>query len=139
MKKLFIDTNIMMDLLCERDPFYNSIAKIATLSDKKELELFVSALSFATTSCFLTKNETIHKCKEKLRKFKSISTIVQIDETIIDKSLNSNFNDFQDSLQYYSAIQANCDIIITRNGKDFKLSEIPVLNADEFLISIKRK
>jgi predicted nucleic acid-binding protein len=139
MMKLFIDTNIMMDLLCRREPYYNSIAKIATLADSNEVELFVSALSYATTSYFLTKSESINSCKNKLRKFKSISTIVALNTQIIEKSLNSNFTDFEDALQYYSALHAQCKVIITRNGKDFKNSQLPILTSEEYLIAINKK
>jgi len=137
--KLFIDTNIMLDLLGERIPFYNSIAKIATLADKSQLTLVASALSYATVSYFLTKFENTEKAKEKLRKFKIISEICDLDEVIIEKGLNSNFSDFEDSLQYFSALKSNCSILITRNGKDFKESQIPVMTADEYLMSIRKK
>ena len=135
--KLFLDTNVMLDFLGEREPFYISSAKIATLADKRKLKINVSALSFATVSYFLTKYEGVKKTKEKLRKFKVISGICELDELIIEKGLNSDFSDFEDSLQYFSALRAECDIIITRNGKDFKKSQIPVMTPDEFLISMK--
>jgi len=137
--KLFIDTNIMLDLLGERIPFYNSIAKIATLADKSQLTLVASALSYATVSYFLTKFENTEKAKDKLRKFKIISEICDLDEVIIEKGLNSNFSDFEDSLQYFSALKSNCSILVTRNGKDFKESQIPVMTADEYLMSIRKK
>jgi predicted nucleic acid-binding protein len=60
-----------------------------------------------------------------------------LDELIIEKGLNSNFLDFEDSLQYFSALRTECDIIITRNGKDFKKSQLPIMTPDEFLNSIK--
>jgi len=135
--KLFLDTNVMLDFLGEREPFYLSSAKIATLADKRKLTINVSALSFATVSYFLTKYEGVNKAKEKLRKFKIISEICELDELIIEKGLNSDFSDFEDSLQYFSALRAECDIIITRNGKDFKKSQIPVMTPDEFLLSLK--
>ena len=134
--RLFLDTNVMLDLLGERDPFYISVAKIATLADKRSLQIIVSALSYATISYFLTKYDGLEKTKVKLRKFKVISEICELDELIIEKGLNSEFSDFEDSLQYYSALRTECDIIITRNGKDFKKSEIPVMSPDEFLFSI---
>ena len=135
--KLFWDTNVMLDFLGERESFYISAAKIATLADKRELMLITSALSYATVSYFLTKYEGLEKSKNKLRKFKVISEICELDELIIEKGLNSDFSDFEDSLQYYSALRTECDIIITRNGKDFKKSQIPVMTPDEFLNSIK--
>jgi len=136
--KLFWDTNVMFDFLGERDPFYISAAKIATLADKREVTVIASALSYATISYLLAKYEGIEKTKDKLRKFKVISEICELDELIIEKGLNSDFSDFEDSLQYYSALRTECDIIITRNGKDFKKSQIPVMTPDEFLNSIKK-
>jgi predicted nucleic acid-binding protein len=137
--RLFIDTNIMLDLLGERDPFYSSIAKIATLADNGQIGLVASALSYATVSYFLSKNETVEKAKEKLRKFRIISEICDLDEQIIEKGLNSNFTDIEDAFQYFSALKSECNLLITRNRKDFKESKIPVMTADEFLSSIKRK
>lgn len=136
--KLFIDTNVMLDLLGERVPYYDSIAKIATLADKGEIVMVVSALSFATVNYFLTKFENGEKAKEKLRKFKIISEIAILDELIIEKGLNSKFTDFEDSLQYFSALKSECSILITRNGKDFSESELPVMTADEYLMSRKK-
>ena len=135
--KLFWDTNVMLDFLGERDPFYISSAKIATLADKRKIKIIASALSYETISYFLIKYEGIEKTKDKLRKFKVISEICELDKLIIEKGLNSDFSDFEDSLQYYSALRTECDILITRNGKDFKKSKIPVMTPDEFLNSIK--
>lgn len=126
----------MLDLLGEREPFYNSIAQIATLADHKKLQMVVSPISFATVNYFLSKFEGISAAKEKLRKFKVLSVIAGIDETIIEKGLNSNFEDFEDSLQYFCAVDSECEVIITRNAKDFKNSLLPVMSADEFLKSI---
>jgi predicted nucleic acid-binding protein len=137
--KIFIDTNVMLDLLCERIPFYNSIAKIATMADNGKITMVVSALSYSTVSYFLTKYGNSQIAKDKLRKFKIISQICSLDELIIEKGLNSNFKDFEDSLQYFSALKSDCKILITRNGKDFKNSQIPIMTADEYLISINKK
>ncbi|MEA3446523.1 MAG: PIN domain-containing protein [Bacteroidota bacterium] len=136
--RLFWDTNVMLDFLGEREPFYISAAKIATLADKREIRIVASALSYATISYFLTKFEGIEKTKDKLRKFKVISEICELDKLIIEKGLNSEFSDFEDSLQYYSALRTECDIMITRNGKDFKKSQIPVMTPDEYINSIKK-
>jgi predicted nucleic acid-binding protein len=137
--RLFLDTNIMLDFLGERNPFYDSIAKIATLADKGKITIIVSALSYSTVGYFLTKYESKEIAKEKLRKFKIISEISDLNEQIIEKGLNSDFSDFEDSLQYYSAVSSDCSILITRNGKDFKGSSIPVMTAEEYLRSINKK
>lgn len=79
-KRIFIDTNIMLDLLGERKPFYEPIAKIATLAEKGKLTMVVSPISFAIVNYFLTKFENRKIAKEKLRKFKIISSICSLDE-----------------------------------------------------------
>ena len=135
--RLFLDTNIILDLLGERDPFYNSIAKIATLADKGKVKLTVSALSYSTVFYLLSKYESDDLVKEKLRKFKIISEISDLTDKIIAKGLSSNFTDFKDALQYHCALKADCNILITRNGKDFKKSELPVMTADEYLNGLK--
>jgi hypothetical protein len=74
--------------------------------------------------------------KEKIRKFKVIAETSDLTDMIIDKGLASKFSDFEDSLQYHSAVKKECNIIIIRNSKDFKESEIPVLTPDEYLTKI---
>lgn len=137
--RLFLDTNIMLDLLGERLPYYDSIAKIATLADRGEVSIIVSALSYSTVSYLLSKYESSEKVKDKLRKFKIISEISDLDEKTIEKGLNSNFSDFEDSLQYFCALKSDCNLLLTRNQNDFKTSNIPVMSADEYLKSIRRK
>lgn len=136
---IFLDTNIVLDLLGHRVPYYESIAKIATLAEKGDLVLCVSALSFATAHYVLAKFEGKQNTIIKLRQFKIIAQVVGIDEPVIEKGLNSNFADFEDALQYYCALKGNCSQLITRNSKDFKEALLPVMTADEYLASIGKK
>ncbi len=135
MKKVFLDTNIILDLLSERDPFYEPIAKIATLADQKKLQLVATPISFTTISYILSKYEPVKSVMVKLRKFAIICGVCEVNQHIVDKSLNSNFQDFEDAVQYYNAIQSDCSVLITRNGKDFKKPAIPVMTSEEFLSS----
>jgi len=96
-------------------------------------------LSFATVNYLLCKLESAKKVKEKLRKFKIIVEISGIDDSIVEKALNSDFKDFEDALQYFSALKSNCNVLLTRNPKDFKKSKIPVMSATEFLNAIGKK
>ena len=136
MNRIFLDTNVILDLLGERVPFFDSIAKVATLADQKKLTLIVSPLSFTTIDYVLNKYETSESVLNKLRKFKIICEVCEVNEEIIDKALNSNFKDFEDAVQYFTALQSNCSIIITRNGKDFKNATIPIMTAEEYLSSL---
>ncbi len=137
--RLFLDTNVMLDLLGEREPFYDSVAKVATLADKGEVILTVSTLSYSTLFYLLSKFEKSEVVKEKLRKFKIIPRTSDLTDKIIEKGLSSNFSDFEDALQYHCALKVDCNILITRNGKDFKESEIPVMTATEYLKSLTSK
>jgi predicted nucleic acid-binding protein len=133
MSRIFLDTNVILDLLGERVPYYDSIAKVATLADQKKLAIIVSPLSFTTVNYVLNKYESSESVLNKLRKFKIICEVCEVNEETIDKALNSNFKDYEDAVQYFSALQSNCSIIITRNGKDFKNSKIPIMTAGEYL------
>lgn len=131
--RIFVDTNVVIDFLGERQPFYTPIARILTIAEKEKLTVVVSSLTFATTHYVLSKFETAQIAKEKLRKFKILCEVSSIDDQIIEKGLNSKFKDFEDALQYFSATNSNCELIITRNGKDFKHSHLPVMTPCEFL------
>lgn len=135
-KKIYIDTNIMLDLLGEREGFYHDAAKLASLADQKIISVIASPISYATVNYFLSKFENSNVAREKLRKFKLVSEICTIDESIVEKSLNSNFSDFDDALHYFNAIESKCDLIITRNPKDFKYSTLPIMSPKEFLSSL---
>ncbi len=110
MTRLFLDTNVILDLLAQRTPFYDSIAKLATLADQKKVILVASPISFTTIDYVLNKFENAEAVMNKLRKFKIICEVCVMNEETIEKALNSNFQDFEDSVQYFSALQANCAI-----------------------------
>lgn len=135
-KRIFLDTNVMLDFLGERIPFYDSIARVISFLETKKFIIIVSPISYATVSYFLSKSEGNKIAVEKLRKFKVISDVCTIDGKTIEKGLSSGFSDFEDALQFYNAVESNCDIILTRNAKDFKKSSIPVMSPDEFLNSL---
>lgn len=137
MKKLLVDTNIVIDLLAKREPYYTSSASLFSLADKKYLTLSVSSLTFASTNYILLKSKSANEAKAILRKFMLIADVLPLDDKITGLALNDNdFEDFEDGLQYFTAIENNQDIIITRNLKDFKKSKIPVMNAEQVLKTI---
>jgi len=134
MSRLLIDTNIVIDLLSKRDKFYYEAADLFSRADKKELELTISSLTFANTNYILSKLKSAKGAREILRKFKVLVELLSLDDKITELALSDDtFPDFEDGLQYYSAIENQIDVIITRNKKDFKNSKIPVLTAKEFL------
>lgn len=138
MKKLFIDTNIVIDLLSRREPFYDESADLFSLADKKIIKLSISSLTIANTSYILSRQLDSKKTKEILRKLRLIVNILPLDDKIVGVALNDNsFNDFENGLQYFTAIENNQDLIITRNLKDFKASKLPTMTARQFLETFK--
>lgn len=135
--RLFLDNNIIVDFLGERDPFYLPAAKVITLADRKKVELCASSLSFATTFYLLSKYESAEVIRDKFRNFLIVCSASSVDEAIVKKALASKFKDFEDGLQYYSALAAKADVILTRNPKDFKESDLPVMLAEEYLLVYK--
>lgn len=134
MSRLLIDTNIVIDLLSKRENFYDEAADLFSRADRKELNLVISSLTFANTNYILTKLKSAKEAREILRKFKVLVEVLSLDDKITELALSDDdFPDFEDGLQYYSAIENQIDIIITRNKKDFKNSKIPVLSAKEYL------
>lgn len=138
MKKLLVDTNIILDLLAKRKEGYESAAQLFSLADQKKVELYVCSLSFAKAHYILSRQLAEDKVREILRKLKVLVNVIALDSKTIDKSLNSEFKDFEDALQYYSAVESNLDIIVTRNLKDFKKSNLPVMTASQY-IKINRR
>ena len=137
MKNLFLDINIVIDLLAKREPFYRSAAQLFSLADKMKLQIFVSALTFANINYILLKEKKPEEAKAILRKLKLIVNVINLDDKVIGLSLNdSDFKDYEEALQYYSAIENGIDFIITRNLKDFQKSKIPALTAEQFLQTI---
>lgn len=137
MDKIFFDTNIMLDFLGVREPFFYPVSKILTLAEKEKIKIILSPISFVNTNYVLIKTESETIVLEKLRKFKIICEVCEIDDLIIEKSLNSGFKDFEDAVQYYSALKANCKTIITRDAKGFLKSDLPVMSPNEYLNSRK--
>ena len=138
MKKILLDTNIILDLLACRMPYYTEAAELFSLADKKEIKLSISSLCLADTHYILSKQNPEMEVRKILRKFKVLVNVLPLDDKITDLALNSEFRDFEDAIQYYTAIENDQELIITRNHPDFKDSKIPVMTAGEFIKSIEK-
>lgn len=131
MKKVFLDTNIVADLFLKREPFCENSLKLFTLGFHKKITLYVSSLSYATLAYLVRKMKKEERVLlfEKLR---NITETTTVDRQTVDKALISDFSDLEDALQYYSAVNAKVDVVLTRNKKDFVEANVPVMTPDEF-------
>jgi predicted nucleic acid-binding protein len=132
-KKVFVDTDIIFDLLAKRDPFYIYAARLFTNADKQELNLCVSSLCFGNLNYILSKQKSASEARKILSRLKVLVKVLPVDDKTIDLALNSDFKDFEDAFQYYCAIENGIQVILTRNLKDYKNSSIPVFTAEEFI------
>ena len=133
MEKIFLDTDVILDLLSKRQPFYENSFKLFSLIDRNKIKAYTSPVIFANIHYVLSKqlsNQIALKNLIKLRKFVNIAPI---NEEVIDLSLKSNFTDYEDSIQYYAALLSEISILITRNIKDYKNAKIAVSTPEEYL------
>ncbi len=137
-KKLFVDTDIALDLLAKREPFYDSAARLFTLADQQKIKIYVSAASFGNLNYILSKYKTASEARKILSRFKMLVKVLPVDDKIVDLALHSDFSDFEDAIQYHCALTHGMNIVLTRNLKDFKRAKIPVMAADGFLGEIER-
>ena len=134
MTELFIDSDVIIDFLIDRKPFSQHAAKIFSLIAHKKVKGYSSSLCFSNIYYVLSKYASHKIIISKLMELSELIRILKVDEKIILSALHSNFKDFEDSIQYFTAIEhKSIDIIVTRNIKDFKKSELPVLTPETFL------
>lgn len=135
MTRLFLDTNIVIDLLDKREPYYKDAVRLFSMAYYKQVELVVAPITY-TTASYLLRQHGPELVRNLLANFRQLSHVATTDERVIDDSIASSFTDFEDAVQYYTALKAKADIIVTRNGKDFVHSSIPVMTAAEYLATI---
>jgi len=133
MQKVSIDTDIILDLLAERQPFYKNAAIIFTLIDRGKVNGFTSPIVIANIYYILSKQLSKKYAIINLKKLRTLIKIVPVDEKIIDLSLESDFKDYEDAIQYHAAISAQISTLITRNIKDYKNPTITVCSPEEYL------
>lgn len=134
MRKVFIDTNVLVDLLLERDPWANDAAVIFSMADRKEIELLCCSLSFSTAVYLMQRMKYSRKeIVTKLAIVKSLCTVTTVDGFVLDRVLQSDFPDLEDAMQHYSALAAGAEVIVTRNVKDYAAAGLPVMTPGEFL------
>ncbi len=136
MTNLFIDTDIIIDFLIDRKPYSREAAIIFTLIDQKRLKGYVSSLTFSNLFYVLRKIESQKKVISKLDSLSKLLTVLKVDDQNIRDAIDSGFTDFEDSIQYFCALDCKkIEDIITRNTKDYKSSSLPVMTPGEFLKS----
>ncbi|MEI8099607.1 MAG: PIN domain-containing protein [Sediminibacterium sp.] len=132
MKKIFVDTNILVDMLADRKPFSKYAIEIFNAAENKKVKLFTSSHSIATTYYLLKKFIDDSSLRKTLLGLIEFMTVISVDTEVLTKGLRSKQKDFEDSIQIYCATSIDkMDCIVTRNVKDFKACEILVLTPND--------
>ena len=135
--KVFIDANILIATLNKEYPLFTWSSRLLSLHGKSNIQLFTSPLCLAISFYFASKKSGEKQAKQKIDLLCQHIGITLIDEKITRQAItNPKVHDFEDGMEYYSAINQKCDHIITENKEDFYFSEIKVLGCEEFLKSL---
>lgn len=135
MNKCFVDTDVIIDLLSQRQPHFHFAALLFTFAEMGKIELYTSPTVMVNTFYVLRKQLGNESAKSALRKLRLLINIIDSNEKVMDQALNSSFNDFEDSVQYYTALNNNIPVILTRNLKDYKNAKILVQSPEIFLVT----
>lgn len=137
MKKILIDTDVILDFFFDRKPYSDDAAIILGLCERNLIEGFITPVIISNTYYILRRTAKHEKVIEKLKQLLVITKVLEMDRKVVEEALNSNFKDFEDALQNFSAINSGeIEAIITRNVKDFRKSEIGVLSPEAYVESI---
>ena len=137
MIKIFIDTNVIVDLIADRKPFSKFAIELFKKAENKQVYLYTSSHSLATTHYLLKKYLDEKSLREVLYNLLDYIKIIAVDQDIIKKGLKSKHKDFEDAIQIFCAnTVSSMDYIVTRNIKDFRNADIPVYAPDELLEKI---
>ena len=134
MDNVLIDTDVILDSFFDREPFAEFSTEILNLCEQKKLNGYTTPVIISKVYYLLSKSGKHQIIIEKLKQLLSIIDIIKIDKVVVFNALNSEFKDFEDALQNYSAVEnGKIKIILTRNTKDFSKSKLAVLTPETYL------
>jgi predicted nucleic acid-binding protein len=130
---VFIDTNVLLDVLARREPFYADSAEVWTLAETGRISGFASVLSLPTLYYLLRRLKGQQAARKALGILRDIFTLVPLDVQIANQAIDADITDFEDAIQFFSALRVGANVLITRNPKDFPLGDIAIQTPAEFL------
>jgi predicted nucleic acid-binding protein len=131
--KIFLDTNVFLDNFLKREPHWEASARILNMAVYGQIAAYTSSVSFCNINYVLNKLEKNRIVEKDLQFLLNIIQIVPVNGQMLGQALLEALPDYEDSVQYASALKASCDFIITANKRHFSNCKIPVLNASEFV------
>jgi predicted nucleic acid-binding protein len=132
---IFLDANILIAVLCNEYPLFTYCARVLSLTDNSKFQVYTSPLCLAIAFYFAEKKNGTETARKKIGLLSSKLKITTIDESTVAKANNDKaIHDFEDGMQYYSALNAKCKCIVTEDKNDFYFSKLEVFTAEDFLL-----
>lgn len=131
--KIFLDSDVILDFLLDRKPFSDNISQLFQLSLDTDLQLCISPTSVTNINYIIGRIQNKKQAHIKTKKILKLVKVENVCETTINKAIQSRFTDFEDAVQNYCALESNHTIILTRNTKDYKESEMAILTPNEYV------
>ena len=128
-----IDLNVVLDVLQEREPFYEASAALLAAVETGMIEGYLAAHSLTTLFYLIQKGKSSADARAMITNLLQFLKIAAIDQSTIEQSLNLDYRDFEDAVQMIAAIQCKADYLITRNIKDYKPALLPVIQPVDFM------
>ena len=133
-KRIFLDANILVTVLCNEYPRFSVCARVLSLADDKRFQVYTSPLCLAIGAYFAEKKNGKKVARKKIALLAEKLSITTVGEVAVSRTLaNEKITDFEDGLEYCSALDAKCTCIITYDRRDFHFAEMEVLDAEQFL------
>ena len=136
-RRVFIDSNVILDVGLGREPFFADSKNVLALAENSIITGYISSNEAANLYYLLRNNGGDKKARFFIRSLIKFLNIVTITHKNVQEAIDSDFSDFEDALQNYSAIENQCDYIVTRNIKDYSISELSVKNPADFILLYK--
>ena len=131
--KVLFDTNVILDVLLDRQPFSNDSAQLMAMVERSEMLGFLCATTVTTIHYLMAKSLHANSAMKHIRLLLSLFTIAPVNRSVIENGLECNFTDYEDAVIVEAAQHSGVEYIITRNIKDFKKSSVPVFTPSDFL------
>ncbi len=131
--KIFVDTNVLIDVLEDREPYYTCSAQVWFLAEAKKVEAFISVISFNNVHYLVRRHVNVERARRAMEILHATFTMVPLDESVMVKAITARITDFEDAIQFFSALSAGVDCIVTRNVQHFPVDTLPVMTPEDFV------
>ena len=131
--KIFLDTNVILDVLVKREPFYIDSSKVLTLVNEKIVSGYISAITINNIYYILRKLKDKETAKTFITETMESFEIIPLTKDILSQANKISIDDYEDGIQFFSALDCGCDFLITRNDKDYPSLGIRIMTPTEFI------